>query len=299
MTPTSLQDQADAIVAQQGGDPREDALLTTPVRVYGTPTSTPGANTTQGVLLDDGSMAFHKTFSGVNVLVAHAYGHHPDQVPINECAAWRLACALGSPLAELVAATVMWSHGGEAGALIAGLPGTNMTRDPFTHAPDQCLAAAFFDSLIAQQDRHIGNLRWDPGPGRLGLYDHGYSFARPGAMLNSTEFVQERWGRGEEDLRSWELDALDAMLLSGTLLGLRDILQPELADACRLQAGFCRRVTSERGLSHRRPLATILSQGVKVRYDPPDMNPGGEHLWLSLNFESTAPTLVTLSGPLS
>lgn len=231
MTPTSLQDQVDAILAQQGGDSRERVLLTTPVRDYGTPTSTPGANATQGVLLEDGTRAFHKTFAGVNTQVAHAYGHHPDQVPINECAAWRLASALGPPLADLVAPTVIWSYGGEPGALIAELHGVNLTREPFSAAPDQCITAAFFDSLIAQQDRHIGNLRWDAPTGRLGLYDHGYTFARAGYQLNSTEFVRFRWDQGQHALQAWEVAALDGLLASLSLLGVREILLPETADA--------------------------------------------------------------------
>ncbi|MDP9385845.1 MAG: hypothetical protein M3P50_11555 [Actinomycetota bacterium] len=201
------------------------------MRDYGTPTSTPGANSTQGVLLEDGTRAFHKTFAGVNTQVAHAYGHHPDQVPINECAAWRLAHVLGQPLSDLVAPTVMWSYGGEPGALIAGLDGVNLTGEPFSSAPDQCLAAAFFDALIAQQDRHIGNLRWDAAAGRLGLYDHGYAFARTGMPLNSSKFVRFRWDEGEEDLQGWELTALDGLLGSPSLLGMRDILVPGAADA--------------------------------------------------------------------
>lgn len=229
--PSSLQDQVDALVAQQGSDPREHELLTTPVRDYGTPTSTPGANTTQGVLLESGTRAFHKTFAGVNTTVALAYGHHPDQVPINECAAWRLAFAIGPPLADLVARTVMWSYGGEAGALIAGLDGINQTREPFSVVPERCLDAAFFDALIAQQDRHIGNLRWDAAAGQLGLYDHGYAFAQPGYYLNSTEFVRFRCDQGAEDLRPWELAAIDALLTSPTLLGLREILLSDGADA--------------------------------------------------------------------
>jgi hypothetical protein len=52
-----------------------------------------------------------------------------------------------------------------------------------THSPESgstieiwCLPAAFFDSLIAQQDRQPGNWRWDDN--RLTLIDHGYAFAR-------------------------------------------------------------------------------------------------------------------------
>lgn len=232
----SLQDQVDALVAQQGPDPREHELLLTPVRDYGTPTSTPGANTTLGVLLDNGTRAFHKTFSGVNVQVAHAYGHHPDQVPINECAAWRLAAALGPPISDLVAPCVMWSHGGEAGALIRGLPGVNLSAEPFTSVPDQCLQAGWFDSLVAQQDRHRGNLRWDAATGRLGLYDHGYTLALPGQLLNSTDFVRFRWQQGAEDLEAWEVVLLDRLLASGDLLGLQDVLLPDRAAALEARA---------------------------------------------------------------
>lgn len=226
----SLQTQVNALIAQQGGDPREDELLLTPVADYGMPTSTPGANATLGVLLETGTRAFHKTFAGVNVQVAHTYGHHPDQVPINECAAWRLASALGPPLSDIVAPCVMWSHRGDAGALVLGLHGVNFTREPFARVPDQCWQAAFFDSLVAQQDRHLGNLRWDAASGRLGLYDHGYTFALGGHVLNSSEFVSERWRQGAESLDAWELDAVDRLLGSGDLLGLRSILLRDRAD---------------------------------------------------------------------
>lgn len=232
----SLQSQVDALVAQQGGDPREQELLFTPVADYGMPTSTPGANTTLGVLLDSGTRAFHKPFSGVNVQTATAYNHHPDQVPINECAAWRLAAAIGPPLSDLVAPCVMWSHHGEAGALVLGLHGVNLTREPFLNAPDQCRHAAFFDSLVAQQDRHLGNLRWDEANGRLGLYDHGYTFARPGHTLNSSLFVSDRWRQGAEHLDQWELDGLDRLLASGDLVGLADILPADRADGLRDRA---------------------------------------------------------------
>lgn len=50
-------------------------------------------------------------------------------------------------------------------------------------------------------------------------------------MLNSTEFVSFRWQQGAETLDRWEVAALDRLLASGDLLGLRDVLLPDRADA--------------------------------------------------------------------
>jgi hypothetical protein len=232
----ALQDQVDALLAQQGGNPLEDELLNAPVQVYGAMTSSPGANTTFGVWLESGIQAFHKPFSGVNVATAMAYGHHPDQVPINECAAWRLAAGLGSPLGQVVTPCVLWSYHGEPGSLSRRLEGVNKTTEPLGAAPDQCRAAAFFDCLIAQQDRHLGNLRWDVANRRLGLYDHGYSFAASGDYLNDTVFLAWRRAQGAQGLEQWELDALDQVLIDPGLLGLREILLPARADALESRA---------------------------------------------------------------
>jgi hypothetical protein len=227
----TLQDQVDALLALQGGSAIEDDLLQSAVLAYGGSTTSPGVNDTRIVLLDSGTRAFHKPFAGINTQVALAFGHHPDQVPINECAAWRLAVALGGTFPNLVAPCVIWSYQGEAGALTRGLEGVSATADPLGQVPDQCRAAAFFDALVAQQDRHFGNLRWDASSQRLGLYDHGYAFCMPGHRANAAVFVDWRWQTGEEALDQQELDAADLVTSDPDVLGLRSFLLPDRADA--------------------------------------------------------------------
>lgn len=105
------------------------------------------------------------------------YGHHPDSVPLNECVAWRVASCVGGVVASIVAPCVMRSISGTAGSLSARRVGFPRAPEPFAAVPAQCRAAAFFDSLIAQQGRHVGNYRWDPAARLLGLIDHGFAFA--------------------------------------------------------------------------------------------------------------------------
>jgi hypothetical protein len=97
------------------------------------------------------------------------------------------------------------------------------------HRPDQSLAAAFFDSLIAQQDRHMGNFRWDSATQHLGLFDHGLAFALPGNEFNASCFVEWRWNTGRQALEQWELDALTALVRSHDLHGLTTMLRPDRA----------------------------------------------------------------------
>lgn len=232
----SLQEQVDALLAVQGGSTVEDDLLHGRVVAYGGSATSPGVNDTRIVLLESGTQAFHKPFAGIDVQVALAFGHHPDQVPINECAAWRLAVALGEPLAGLVAPCVMWSHSGEAGSLTRRLGGVSRTPAPLTEAVEQCRAAAFFDALISQQDRHFGNVRWDAAGCRVGLFDHGYSFGLPGQRSNAAVFVDWRWRSGGQALDGWERDALERVVADDALLGLDSVLSADRGAALRARA---------------------------------------------------------------
>jgi hypothetical protein len=85
--------------------------------------------------------------------------------------------------------------------------------------------------LIAQQDRHVGNLRWDAPAVQLGLIDHGYAFATPGHPCNASLFVGHRHGIGHADLTSAEVVALEQLLGSPDLMGLDGILEPGRASA--------------------------------------------------------------------
>lgn len=140
------------------------------------PTTSPGVNATKQLELAGGTVVFHKPFSGVHVANAIAYGQTDETPPLHEAAAWRLAVALGPPWDEIVVPCVLREYAGEDGSLSPRAVG--WPRDPApTLNPTWCFPAAFFDSLIAQQDRHGGNWRWDGE--RLTLIDHGYAFALP------------------------------------------------------------------------------------------------------------------------
>lgn len=199
-------------------------------------TANPGANQTYIVLLEDGSVAYHKPFAGISVPLATAYGHHPDEVPINECAAWRLAHALGHPWDDLATPCVLRACEGEPGSLCARREGLPHALESQLSRPDLWIAAAFFDSLIAQQDRHTGNFRWDAATQRLGLIDHGFAFAVPGAPCNASAFVAWRQSQNQGSLRPEEEGALNRLLGSETLLGLGEVLRPEAGLALRSRA---------------------------------------------------------------
>ena len=227
-----VQPRIDALLRRQHTPLVEGSLLIRDVLMYEPhSTAAPGVNSTFFVALDGGVEAFHKPFSGINTNAAVLYGQHPDSVPLNECAAWRLASCLGGAVAQIVAPCMMRSISGSAGSLSARRFGFPHSPEPFTSAPDQCRSAAFFDSLIAQQDRHMANYRWDPAARLLGLIDHGYAFAVPGARFNASCFVQWRHSQGEQALDDWERSVLDVLLRSSDLLGLTGVLADDQVGA--------------------------------------------------------------------
>ena len=220
----------------QQGSPQEDHLLYERVIAYAPAGTSPGVNSTFKAVLESGRACYHKPFAGVSTAHAGLFQQHPDEVPINECAAWRLAYRLGSPLLDVVAPTVLREIHGEAGSLSAAQFGLPTDPRPFNQAPQLARAAAFIDSLIAQQDRHPGNYRWDDGTQKLGLIDHGYTFALPGHRVNGAWFVDWRWQISGEALDQAEGDALDRLLRSGDLLGLRAFLLADRADQLEARA---------------------------------------------------------------
>jgi len=127
----------------------------------------------------------------------------------------------------LVAAAVLRDINGEDGALIDRRYGQKGAAAAVSPPLAERLAAAFVDSLIGQQDRHTGNLRWDASVGRLGLIDHGYAFAVPGDPCNASVFVGDRHGIGHAGLVATEAAALQQLVGSPELLGLGDVLEPE------------------------------------------------------------------------
>jgi hypothetical protein len=225
----SRQQRIDELELQQGSSAEDPFLHLDKIAYARHQTATPGVNETYVAFLEHGYVGFHKPFAGISVPNALNYGHHPDEVPINECTAWRLAHRLGAPFSDIVPPTVLRAIDGSPGSLAAKQEGVPHSGEPFVQAQHQAFAAAAFDSLIAQQDRHAGNYRWDAGTQRLGLIDHGYAFALPGHRCNASAFVGWRLGLGHHALTPPEMDALDQLLASGDLLGLRPFMLPDRA----------------------------------------------------------------------
>lgn len=220
--------QIAAIRASQGARPIEQQMLDEAFDGPPAPTSSPGVNATKQLELASGEIVFHKPFSGVHVANAIAFGQTDETPPLHEAASWQLAVALGPPWDEIVAPCVLREYAGEDGSLSLRAIGWPRDTAP-TLNPTWCLPAAFFDSLIAQQDRHDGNWRWDGE--RLTLIDHGYTFALSGAILNYSDFVVARHGHGAAVLRAEERAALTRLLGDSDLLGMARFLLPRRAQA--------------------------------------------------------------------
>ena len=220
--------QIAAIRASQGARAIERQMLNEAFAGPPAPTTSPGVNATKQLELASGAIVFHKPFSGVHVANAIAYGQTDETPPLHEAASWRLAVALGPPWDEVVVPCVLREHAGEDGSLSLRAIGWPRDTAP-TLNPTRCLPAAFFDSLIAQQDRHDGNWRWDGN--QLTLIDHGYTFALPRAILNYSDFVTARHRHGAASLLTEERDALTRLLSDSDLLGMARFLVPARAQA--------------------------------------------------------------------
>jgi hypothetical protein len=217
-----------ALKAAQGTLAIEQQMLTEAFSGPPAPTSSPGINATKRLALSSGLVVFHKPFSGVHVANALAYGQTDETPPLHEAVAWRLAVSVGPPWQDLIAPCVLRDYAGDDGALSLQAPGWPGDASP-THNPAWCIPAAFFDSLIAQQDRHPGNWRWDGN--QLTLIDHGYAFARPGDILNHSEFVLARHRFGATALLPDERAALSRLMATANLLGVVDFLLPDRVQA--------------------------------------------------------------------
>lgn len=191
----------------------------------------PGVNEIRVVIFTNGAHAFHKSFAGIDEECEEEYNHDERLQPVHEVAASVLARGLGQRWAKLVPTCVLRTLEGRLGSLseaAAGKPG------PFTTAnPGELDDAGFFDALIGQQDRHRGNLLMDGKD--LRLIDHGFAFARPDDPYNMSVLQRHRFTHSPE-LRPHERQALDALLESKTLHGMREILQPARADALAYRA---------------------------------------------------------------
>ncbi|MDE3102668.1 MAG: hypothetical protein KGJ98_10585 [Chloroflexota bacterium] len=233
MPPLTLLQRIQNLSTLQGGTPIEDAMINGAKLAYAPHgTANRGVNSTYAARIDGVPVVcFHKQFAGVDVAIANTYSQSPDSAPVNECAAWLLAKALGPPYIDLVPPCVYRVIDGQPGSLALGIIGHAHEQTPLARGHAQGEAAAFFDALIAQQDRHGANYRWDPGSGRLHLIDHGYAFAVPRAFLNQSHLLQARWGNKAEALTAAEIDALQRTLAAPDLFGLASVLEAPRADA--------------------------------------------------------------------
>ncbi len=106
----------------------------------------------------------------------------------------------------------------------------------FADAAAQADAAGFWDILIGQQDRHATNYRYHAESRRLALIDHAFSFATPGCTLHASMFAARRRAENRTTLNTGETDAIDALLASGDLHGLREFVISDRADAIERRA---------------------------------------------------------------
>jgi hypothetical protein len=193
-------------------------------------TQTPGATAPLLVVLESRRSAFFKRYRDQSARACAHYGHERLGVPLNEVIAWRLACALGAPWSQLVPASVLRVIDNAGGALTNDRKG-KADLAVLDDASAQVKAAGFWDALVGNQDRHMNNFRYIAARRSLGLIDHGYSFARPGDILNASFFSAHRRSKNEHSLLLNERAALTELVDSGDLHGLRGYLPTDRADA--------------------------------------------------------------------
>ncbi|MGI8729288.1 MAG: hypothetical protein ACR2LK_04760 [Solirubrobacteraceae bacterium] len=228
------------LAAAVGGSSVEQHLLRDEVVVVSPhQTQHPGASTPLVVILGvvgkATRVAYFKRFRDQFPLCVH-YGHDRIEAPINEVVAWRLASAMGDPWRQMVPASVLRKIGGFGGALVNEVPGEAYANTALDCGNDQVDAAAFWDALIGNQDRNLGNFRYDNTTGQLGLIDHAFSFARPGDLANSSVYLTVRHHAGRAAMSSHEHTAVELLLRSADLLGLRRYLASDRADALEARA---------------------------------------------------------------
>ena len=139
-------------------------------------------------------------------------------------AAYRLAHALGDPFAGLVAPCVVRSIpeiDEHAPGSLSSERFDERREDVFVLAPEGALRAAFFDALIANQDRSRANLLFDAPREDLALIDHGFAFARENDVINATILLDWRRRAGLHELVAVERAALEKLIEDDELVGRR------------------------------------------------------------------------------
>jgi hypothetical protein len=233
-----LQERVNALhAASRQGTAIEQLMLHEPI-LQAAPlmTANPGANTTLLVVFESRREAIFKPFGGQNPGSCTAYRQHPFEAVLHEVAAWRMAATLGRPWDQLLPAAVFRDVAGVGtGVLInrrRGTPDLKVLID----AQAQVDAAAFWDALVGQQDRHANNFRYEQESHSLALIDHGFCFAVPGDPCNAEIFGTHRRSQNRASLTQPELDALARLLRTPDLHGLRNHIEEQRAAAFQARA---------------------------------------------------------------
>jgi hypothetical protein len=236
----SFPDHVDALIAEQGMTGEERALLDAELSSF--ERTGAGVAVNEVWRLELGAAregAYFKPINGLNQSVAYHFGHTRESAFLSEVSAYRLACALGEPFAALVPPCVVRSFpeiDAHAPGALASERFDDRRDEVFFRAPDLVLRGAFFDALIANQDRSRTNMLFDTGRNDLALIDHGFAFAREGDVINASVLLGWRRTAGLVELSQAEVDALERLVYHEALLGLRRYLEPDRAEALEVRA---------------------------------------------------------------
>jgi hypothetical protein len=218
------------VMAAQGAHPEETALLNR-LPVVSSPVMA-GVNGTNRITFHDGSEGFHKPFSDLDNSCASAYGQQEALQPVHEAAAWQMAKRMGPEYESLVPPCVLRHVDGKLGSVAKGVKGGAASLDILDAKTVN--DAAFFDSLLGNQDRHRGNYLIDGD--KLHLIDHGFAFAKSGDTSNQSRIVQRRKARGGERLTKKEIGLARELATSPDLWGMQKMISPDRALALRDRA---------------------------------------------------------------
>lgn len=235
---TTLQDRVNRLqAATVDGPALEQLMLREPVlSVAANATRHPGASQTFVVVFESRRQAILKPFGRQNPNACSNYNQDMDESLTHEVVAWRLAHALGDPFDQLLPTAVLRDVPGAGPGVLVNFRDGGPNPAVFVEAPGQAHAAAFWDALIGQQDRHGANFRYDPTARRLAAIDSAFAFARPGDFINNGSlFIEYRHRTSGDMLVSEEKDTLQD-LLDHNLHGVREFLAPDRADALQARA---------------------------------------------------------------
>lgn len=237
---TTLQDRINRLQeATANGPALEQLMLREPVlAVSANSTPNPGASLsgTFVVVFESRRQAILKPFGGQNPNACHHYNQDVYECLTHEVVAWRLAHELGGVFEQLLPTAVLRQIEGAGPGVLLNWRDGSADHDVFLHAQAQVHAAAFWDALIGQQDRHSGNFRYDSATRRLAAIDSAFAFARPGDFFNGPSlFLEFRRGNGGEAIDAGEGETL-RRLLDRDLYGLHNFLAPDRAAALEERA---------------------------------------------------------------